>query len=184
MYFLRCIIYMAALGILCFPAGRLLAKISFRADEKPLSPFEFEKNGKFYETLKIKSWQNKIPDVSRMFSKIVPRKSLETAPITAERLGVMINETCVAEITHVILSILGIALIFLWPGVWGIILFLVYVLLGNLPFIMIQRYNRPRLCKLRRALEAKEKRSAKPRETQQPDTGTANSSNSTSNGEA
>ena len=181
MYFLRCIIYMAALGILCFPAGRLLARISFRADKKPFSPFEFEKNGKFYETLKIKSWQNKIPDVSRMFSKIVPRKSLETAPVTAERLGVMINETCVAEITHVILSILGIALIFLWPGAGGIILFLVYVLLGNLPFIMIQRYNRPRLSKLRKALEAKEKRNAKPKETQQSDAGTSNSS---SDGEA
>ena len=161
---------MAALGILCFPAGRLLARISFRADKSPFCPFEFEKNGKFYEKLKIKSWQNKTPDVSRMFSKIVPRKSLETAPVTAEKLGMMINETCVAEITHVILSILGIALMFLWPGAGGIILFLVYVLLGNLPFIMIQRYNRPRLCKLRRALEAKEKRNAKAAEIPQSDT--------------
>lgn len=165
MYFLRCVIYMAVLGILCFPAGRLLAKISFRTDKFPFRQSKREKSGKFYEKIKIKSWQNKIPDVSKVFSKIVPRKSLENAPMTSERIAVMINETCVAELTHVILSGLGIALPFIWRGAGGIIVFLVYVLLGNLPFILVQRYNRPRLCKLQKALAMKERKAAANKET-------------------
>ena len=161
MDFLRCILYIAILGILCFPAGRLLAKISFQADKFPFRQAGFEKNGKFYETIKIKNWQNKIPDVSKAFSKIVPRKSLADAPMDSAKIAVMINETCVAELTHVILSFLGLALPFIWRGAGGIVFFLVYVLLGNLPFIFVQRFNRPRLCRLHKALAMKEQRKIK-----------------------
>ena len=34
------------------------------------------------------------------------------------------------------------------PKIWNWACMAIYILLGNLPFIMIQRYNRPRLLKL------------------------------------
>ena len=39
-------------------------------------------------------------------------------------------------------------MLFIWPGVGGIVAALVYIFVGNLPFVIIQRYNRPRLQKL------------------------------------
>ena len=53
-----------------------------------------------------------------------------------------------AEMIHFLLSLSGLACLVIWPGAGGIILTMVYILLGNLPFIIIQRYNRPRLQKL------------------------------------
>ena len=36
----------------------------------------------------------------------------------------------------------------IWPGAGGVLITVIYIVLGNLPFIIIQRYNRPRLQKL------------------------------------
>ena len=36
----------------------------------------------------------------------------------------------------------------MWKSVWSWVLWLVYNLLGNVSFILIQRYNRPRLLRL------------------------------------
>jgi len=57
----------------------------------------------------------------------------------------MIQETCVAEFVHLLLIFLGLGVLRLCPDAWGVILYALYVLLGNLPFVLIQRYNRPRL---------------------------------------
>ena len=54
----------------------------------------------------------------------------------------------------------GLALPFLWPGPWGIAVLLIYVVLGSLPFIIIQRYNRPRFVRLVEAAERRERRLA------------------------
>ena len=43
------------------------------------------------------------------------------------------------------LCVLGLALLWIWPGWGGAAVFLVDVLLGNVPFILIQRYQRQRL---------------------------------------
>lgn len=37
---------------------------------------------------------------------------------------------------------------FLWRGIGGVAFAAVYILLGNVPFVIIQRYNRPRLQRL------------------------------------
>ena len=68
----------------------------------------------------------------------------------------MIRETCTAELVHNLLNIAGLWLLNLWSGLGGIIMYLVYFLLGNLPFIIVQRYNRPRLKVLLNRLELKE----------------------------
>ena len=155
MRFLSCFLYILLLGLLCFPFGRLMAKIPFRTDRFPFRPFPFEREGKLYEKIGIRGWQSKAPDISKLIPGIVPRKEIPRRP-DAEALRRMINETCVAELTHVLLCLAGLALLRLWPGAGGIVLLALYVLLGNIPFILIQRYNRPRLQKLLRAAERRE----------------------------
>lgn len=155
MQLLYSFLYLAALGLLCFPFGRLLAKIPFSAERLPFRPLTPEREGKLYEKLGIRSWQNKAPDISRLFPRIVPRKEIPGRP-DAETLRRMINETCVAELTHALLCLAGLGLLRIWPGWGGALLCAVYALLGNLPFILIQRYNRPRLTRLLKAAERHE----------------------------
>ena len=152
-----CALYLALLGVLCFPFGRLLARHDFQADRPPFQSQPFEQNGKIYEKLGIRKWQNRVPDVSKVMPNIVPRKAMEKN-LSFTGLYRMVQETCVAETTHVLLCIAGIALLWIWPGAGGIVLFILYVLLGNIPFILIQRYNRPRLQRLLLAAERRERR--------------------------
>lgn len=145
------VFYLALLGLLCFPLGRLLARISFSTERFPFRSYPMEQNGKLYEKLGIRSWQNKAPDISKLIPGVVPRKEIPKRP-DVQALRSMVNETCVAELTHVLLCAAGLALFWLWPGAGGTILYAVYVLAGNIPFIVIQRYNRPRLLRLLRAM--------------------------------
>ena len=152
--FLYALLYMVILGILCFPLGRLLARHDFCPDRFPFSGLPFEQNGKLYERIGIRRWQNLVPDVSRVFPQIVPRKAMENN-LNVSGLYRMVQETCVAELTHVLLCLTGFVLVWIWPGAGGVILYLIYVLFGNFPFILIQRYNRPRLLRILRMAERK-----------------------------
>lgn len=60
-------------------------------------------------------------------------------------MDVLIAETCVAECVHYWLIVLSLGIFLFWRGVWALVFWLVYNILGNVPFILIQRYNRPRL---------------------------------------
>lgn len=84
--------------------------------------------------------------MSRIVPKLIPAKRL-TGSYRAQ-LPRMIQETCVAELTHVLLSVCGLYALRLWPGAGGVLITAVYILFGNVPFIIIQRYNRPRLQRL------------------------------------
>jgi len=53
----------------------------------------------------------------------------------------------VAELIHVLLCLSGVYCIVLLAGAGGLVIAVLNVL-GNLPFILVQRYNRPRLAKL------------------------------------
>ena len=144
MKFFHCILYMAALGILFFIIGRLIPKGWFRPDCFPWRCHPAEQ--KLWKWLRVRQWQSKVPDMSRIFTKLMPAKKLTRE--TYGDLPRMIEETCAAEWTHILLSLMGLAMLRIWPGVGGVCVTAVYILLGNLPFIAIQRYNRPRLQKL------------------------------------
>ena len=58
------------------------------------------------------------------------------------------------------LSLLGLDMLWIWPGAGGITVTVIYILLGNLPFIIIQRYNRPRLQRLYAMQQRKRDRSS------------------------
>lgn len=144
MGFWRCCVYYAALGAAFFFFGRLLPKRWFHGDRFPFrcSP----KEAKLYRLLRVHDWQDKAPDMSRIVPKLIPAKRL-TGSYRAQ-LPRMIQETCVAELTHVLLSVCGPYSLRLWPGAGGVLITAVYILFGNVPFIIIQRYNRPRLQRL------------------------------------
>ena len=155
MEFWNCIIYIGFLGILSYPVGRFIS----RRDPDPecflFRERTWELGGKIYEKLDIKKWQAKIPDISRVLGGLMPQKKLG-AHFTAEKVRIMIRETCTAELVHGLLNVAGLRLLRIWQGLGGMSIFLLYVLLGNLPFILVQRYNRPRLKRLQRHLELKE----------------------------
>lgn len=153
MGFWRCCAYYAVLGVTSFLFGRLLPKRLFHGDRFPFRCAAWE--AELYRVLRVRRWQNRLPDMSRIVPRLIPAKRL-TADYR-ERLPRMIEETCVAEFVHALLCVLGLGAVRLWRGSGGRVFAALYILLGNLPFIIIQRYNRPRLMRL---LAAQERRKA------------------------
>lgn len=151
-----CLVYFALIGVLFFWVGRLLARRWRDPEAFPYRCFRFEREGKIYERIKIKDWQNRLPDMSRLMPGVMPAKKLEKA-FSSKTLGVMVQETCVAELIHGLLCIAGLFCLRIWKGIGGVLLYAAYVLLGNLPYMLIQRYNRPKLCRLQRRLEKRER---------------------------
>ena len=152
MHLLHCFFYLAATGIFGFLLGRLLPKRWFSAERFPFRSQPWEE--KLYRLLRVKQWQNTLPDMSRILPKLMPPKKM-TADY-GSRLPRMLQETCVAEFIHVLLSILGFGAVFIVGGAWGWIISIVYFLAGNLPYIIIQRYNRPRLLRLEDGMKKQE----------------------------
>lgn len=154
MKLLLCAVYLAFTGMLGFLLGRWIPKGRLKPEEGLFRCFEFEKNGAVYEKLGIRKWQNRLPDMSRIFPSMMPAKNLSGD--FEKRLPVMILETCVAEITHSLLCVAGLGCIWICPGWGGVAAALIDIVLLNLPFILIQRYNRPRLLHLQQKLQEKE----------------------------
>lgn len=155
MGFVNCILYMGFLGIIAYPIGRFISKHDPNPDGFLFRERTWELGGKIYEKLHVKSWQSKIPDVSKVLHRWMPQKKLIVG-FNAETVRTMIRETCTAEVVHNILNFAGLWLLGIWKGIGGVVMYLIYVILGNLPFIIVQRYNRPRLRVLLSRLELKE----------------------------
>ncbi len=145
MGFWYCAGYIALIGGVGFILGRLLPKSWINENRFPFSAWGFEDGGKIYERIGVRYWQKKLPDMSRILPGTMPEKKIGTN--FRQELPVMIKETCVAEITHWFLCIAGLRCISLWWGPGGTAIACINIL-GNLPFILIQRYNRPRLTRL------------------------------------
>ena len=155
MRFLRSVLFHLCMGLVVFLIGRLLPRRWIREDKFPYKSFRFEKNGEIYHKIKIMQWKTKLPDASLIISKFLPKflpaKRLENQ----EKIPVLIKETCVAEATHSVAAILGFIPVFIWGGVgaWlSAILFFAY----NLPYVLMQRFNRPRLIRAYEMLRGRE----------------------------
>lgn len=141
-----CVLYFLLTGALAFPLGRLLSRRRFDPDRWPYRSYSFEQNGTLYLRLRIDRWQAKVPDMSRIFPRFMPPKRM--TGYSPALLQTMIQETCVAELVHRLLCLTGLHCTQLLPGAAGIVIWFLYVFLFNLPYILIQRYNRPRLLRL------------------------------------
>ena len=145
MSFLYAVLYIAALGILSHFLGQALPRAHFSAERFPYRAAQWEKGGKAYEKLGIKHWKDHLPDMSKIMPDMVKKKM---SAAKEQGMEVLIEETCVAECVHWALIILSLGIFLFWRSPWAIVFWLVYNILGNLPFIIIQRYNRPRLVML------------------------------------
>ena len=139
-------LYLVFISIIAFPIGRMIPKHWIKYDCFPFTAYEWEDDGRIYNKIGIRKWMNKVPDMSRIFPKMMPPKRMVDTSTGALRR--MIQETCTAELIHGLLCLTGFYCIALWPGNGGIILSVLNVVLFNLPFMLIQRYNRPRLLRL------------------------------------
>ncbi len=138
-------LYVAALGILSHFVGQALPRAHFDPQKFPYRSADWENGGKVYEKLGIKHWKDRLPDMSKIMPDMVKKKM---SAVKSQGMDVLIAETCVAECVHWALMLLSLGIFFFWRGAWAVVFWLVYNLLGNLPFIIIQRYNRPRLAML------------------------------------
>lgn len=145
-HLIDCMIYIALIGIVGFLLGRLFPRGWFRYDQPPFRPFHFEKNGEIYAAWGIRRWKDRFPDMSEILPNLMPSKKLPRRA-SGEQLALMVQETCIAEAIHVLLCIAGLHCMQLWPGIGGLAVAGLNML-GNLPYIVIQRFNRPRLVRL------------------------------------
>ncbi len=154
MSLLYAVIYIAVLGILSHFVGQALPRARFSAESFPYRTADWENGGRVYEKLGIKHWKDALPDMSRIMPDMVKKKM--TGQNREQGMDVLIAETCVAECVHYWLIVLSLGIFLFWRGGWAVVFWLVYNILGNVPFILIQRYNRPRLV----LLEQRRKRRA------------------------
>ena len=144
--FIKCAIYYLLTGFMGFLFGRLVPKRFFDSSGVLYRPRAFEHGGRIYENIGIKRWQNKLPDMSRILPGTMPQKRIDRFP-DSEMVEIMIRETCVSEFVHWVLCIASLGCFRFFSGNAGVFVycFSVFVILL---FIMIQRYNRPRLERL------------------------------------
>ena len=117
----------------------------FYEGEKDCDPKKLLKLERFYEkVLKIKIWKDKIPQyISRSGFSKRKIKSLDL-----NYLNRFICETYRAEADHFMCCLIMPFLFFL-NKLESFIFFSILIMLGNIPCILIQRYNR---CRLRRLI--------------------------------
>ena len=155
MAFLNTVIYVLSLGVVAHLIGEGLPRRWFGWEKFPFYSMEWERGGRIYDRLRIRVWKDKLPDKSRFVKGMVPKR-LGRCP-SAEEVYRLVRETCVAESVHIALCILSFPIYFAWSNAAGVF-FVLFFVICNLPFIVIQRYNRPALVQLARRLEQREER--------------------------
>ena len=147
-----CIIYIAGIGLLSHLIGEALPRKWFNAEKKPYAPWKIENEGRLYKTLRVHRWK----DMSKI-SPMMVKKSISFNNANSESISKIVTETCVAEMIHDALILCAPGLYLIWPDPIGALIAVVYAL-SNIPFIIIQRYNRPTLLKLAKRLKEREER--------------------------
>lgn len=126
----------------------------FDPKRKMYLPHKWENNGKFYnDVFKINRWKDSLPQHIGKdgFSKD------HIDDLSIEYIDEFIMETCRGEWNH-IMNCLFTVVLFLINNFLTALVFTALLLIGNMPFALIQRYNRFRLQKLRKMLVRRKKR--------------------------
>ena len=107
---------------------------------------KWEKGGRIYERFfRVKHWKSKVPDISDFMKWRFSKKHL--GRLNDNYLCTFLIESCRSEFTHWMI-ILSTMLFGLWEDVLTTSGMFFLACFLNLPYIIIQRYNRPRLRKL------------------------------------
>lgn len=139
------VLLVVIVGSVFFVVGEMLPRKNFDYSTFPFKSFRWEQNGDIYRAIQIQKWKDRVPDMSKYVKTMFAKEIVNTRdPEYTRRL---ILETCVAEFIHYILMLISPVFTQYMTGMYGNIAVGLYVL-GNLPFVLIQRYNRPRLIRL------------------------------------
>ena len=129
---------------------------SFSPERKLYKPRKWERDGRFYyDVLKINRWKDLLPQHTGKngFSKD------HLDDVSIEYIDRFIMETCRGEWDHKMNCLFVIVLLSINDLFWGALIS-VLLIAGNLPFILIQRYNRMRLQRLRALILKKAEKQA------------------------
>jgi glycosyl-4,4'-diaponeurosporenoate acyltransferase len=110
----------------------------------------WENGGSVYQKIfKVRKWKDKLPELSDFFHTTFSKRDI--TGYDPDYLEKYILESCRAEMSHWSIIILA-----FWSVVCNdyVISMLIVATALNLPFIIIQRYNRPRILHLLNAVEA------------------------------
>ena len=155
MRLLFCLLYIPAMGILAHMIGEALPRKWFNPEAWPFAPYKFEQNGRIYDKLAVRRWKDRLPDMSKVMHDMT-RKSVSMSQGSKHAENV-VRETCVAETVHWVLMLLSWLIYRIYACTLGAIIAIVYAL-SHIPFIIIQRYNRPTLLLLAKRLKQREER--------------------------
>ena len=113
--------------------------------QKPFEP-------KLYKALGVKKWKNNMPTYSP-----------ETFSLEHHTLEEIVSATCQSEVVHEIIALLSLVPI-AFTAIWGtfpvFLLTSIAAMLLDLSFVVMQRYNRPRLLRLMKHQKGDEKKNA------------------------
>ncbi|MFW6380773.1 MAG: glycosyl-4,4'-diaponeurosporenoate acyltransferase [Spirochaetota bacterium] len=133
--------------VLQIGSGYLTHQISrghFLKDSRLYGTREWERGGAIYQVLfRIRRWKDSLPEAGAMFAGGISKRKMG---VSREQLEVFVAETRPAELTHRLP--VPLSFFFLWNPVPVAIWMPFIGLLGNVPFIMVQRYLRPRVIAL------------------------------------
>lgn len=143
----------------CFHMGISIAMLKipdhfFETHKNWFRTWKWEQNGMIWQKIfHIQSWKHFLPDGSIFLKKAYDKSSMADAYLPT--LNKFLLEMRRAEMTHW-LSMTPAILFFFWNPPWAGWIMIVYAILMNIPFIVVQRYNRPRLEKIYKRKQKRE----------------------------
>ncbi len=126
----------------------------FFKDEGLFKDFKFESDSFYRRTFKIDKWKELLPDGAAVHKRGFRKKRLESK--NSEYIKKFILESKRAEFVHWI-AILPFWIFGFWAPPIVIPIMFLYGILVNIPCIIAQRYNRPRLRRILNRMELRAK---------------------------
>lgn len=112
---------------------------------------EWEKGGSFYQNIfSVKKWKVCLPELSEFIKGWFSKKNLNKNNIVYYQKFIV--ETCKSEFTHWMIIISSFTF-YIWDGFSASVGITFIAFVFNIPYIVIQRYNRPRLIKMMKKYE-------------------------------
>lgn len=146
MWFFRNLFLWFVLHMICVYLCHKLPDAFYRKDLFYFRSLPFEAQGFFYERFfRVKKWKSILPDGGKINRYGFEKKKLSALSIAY--LEQFHLETKRAELIHVTGLATSLIFICIHEFPFGLLVFIVAAFL-DLPFILIQRYNRPRLDRL------------------------------------
>jgi glycosyl-4,4'-diaponeurosporenoate acyltransferase len=103
---------------------------------------KWENGGKFYEDVfKVKRWKSRVPELADFIKSTFPKKHIK---MDGNFISKYLTESCKAEFTHWCIILSSAVYLILEDSITFTYMFFIATAL-NIPFIIIQRYNRPRI---------------------------------------